>query len=74
MGVSPVIWFQVVNRVVISWRYWAAVSRRRSSLAKLKCARLAVAVADVVVTLFGVERDEVFGPHLVDPLVEVVCG
>jgi hypothetical protein len=29
VGVSPVTWCQVVNRVVISWRYWAAVSRWR---------------------------------------------
>ena len=28
-GASPVTWFQVVNRVVISCRYWAAVSRCR---------------------------------------------
>jgi hypothetical protein len=28
-GVSLVTWFQVVNRVVISCRYWAAVSRWR---------------------------------------------
>jgi hypothetical protein len=27
--VSPVTWFQVVNRVVISCRYWVAVSRWR---------------------------------------------
>jgi hypothetical protein len=27
VGASPVTWFQVVNRVVISWRYWTAVSR-----------------------------------------------
>jgi poly(3-hydroxybutyrate) depolymerase len=26
-GASPVTWFQVVNRVVISCRYWAVVSR-----------------------------------------------
>jgi hypothetical protein len=26
-GASPVTWFQVVNLVVISCRYWAAVSR-----------------------------------------------
>jgi hypothetical protein len=29
VGASPVTWFQVVNRVVISWRYWVAVSRWR---------------------------------------------
>ena len=28
-GVSPVTWFQVVNRVVISCLYWVAVSRWR---------------------------------------------
>jgi hypothetical protein len=28
-GASPVTWFQVVNLVVISCRYWAAVSRWR---------------------------------------------
>ena len=28
-GASPVTWFQVVNRVVISCRYWVAVSRWR---------------------------------------------
>ena len=28
-GASPVTWFQVVNRVFISCRYWAAVSRWR---------------------------------------------
>jgi hypothetical protein len=27
VGVSSVTWFQVVNRVVISCRYWTAVSR-----------------------------------------------
>ena len=27
VGASPVTWFQVVNRVVISCRYWIAVSR-----------------------------------------------
>jgi hypothetical protein len=26
-GASPVTWFQVVNRVFISCRYWTAVSR-----------------------------------------------
>jgi hypothetical protein len=32
VGASPVTWCQVVNRVVISCRYWVAVSRWRRGL------------------------------------------